>query len=169
MQNIILIGFMGTGKTAVGESLAKSLHTELADTDTLIVEKAGMSIEEIFRRHGEPFFRNLETEMLRVLTTVENKIISTGGGIVLKPENHALLKRIGKTILLRATPEVIIHRLSGDTTRPLLKGTNVEKRQRIEALLTERDSRYQEAAEFTVETSLLTPEAVAQKIMEWVT
>lgn len=119
--NIVLIGFMGSGKTTVGQQLSRSLEMEYIDTDNLIVEKLGITINEIFETHGEAYFRKLEMETVKSLETYRNTVISCGGGVVLDPENIKNLKQHGNLIWLQARPEEIYNRISHDKTRPLLK------------------------------------------------
>lgn len=124
-DNIVLIGFMGSGKTTVGKELAKQLHMDFLDTDAYIEEQAGKSIAAIFEEDGEEVFRKLETQILTDLRdSTKNTILSTGGGMPLRRENAKLLKEIGKVIYLMATPQVIYNRVKHDTKRPLLQGTD---------------------------------------------
>src|SRR3989338_7713935 len=123
-MNIILIGFMGSGKSAVGQKLAKELTLDYLDTDQLIEKTEKMSINEIFTRKGESSFRDLETNVIKTLRDYDNFVISTGGGMVLRPENVKMLKEIGLLVLLWAEPEVIYQRVKSETRRPLLKGAD---------------------------------------------
>ena len=104
-MNIVLIGFMGTGKTVVSKLLAEQLGWSLIDTDELIVKKAGKTISQIFAEDGEVVFRQLESDVLADLQNISNQVISTGGGIILKEENRQLLKKLGRVILLEANLE----------------------------------------------------------------
>lgn len=119
--NIVLIGFMGSGKTSVGEELSKLLEMDFVDTDKMIVKKTGLTINEIFETHGEDYFRKLEMETIKDLQSKNNTIISCGGGVVLNPDNIGSLKENGNIIWLKATPNEIYNRISHDRTRPLLK------------------------------------------------
>ena len=103
-MNIVLIGFMGTGKSAVGHLLASELKLDYLDTDQLIEQTEDRTIAEIFESDGEPYFRGVETEVLETLQDYDNFVLSTGGGMVLKAENVAILKTIGPVILLQADP-----------------------------------------------------------------
>lgn len=120
-MNIILIGFMGTGKTSVGKRIAKALHMDFVDTDQVIEEVTGMEIKEIFQRYGEKRFRSEESAAVKRVTQKDNQVISTGGGIVLNPENLNALKEGGLVIALNASPEVIFERVSKNKNRPLLQ------------------------------------------------
>ncbi len=150
-RNIILIGFMGAGKTTIGERLASLMKRRMIDTDAYIVAKEGMSINEIFDKKGEEYFRKLETDVIKEITnTTHNAIISTGGGMPLRDENAKLLKKLGKVFYLKSEPDTIYERVKGSTDRPLL---NVENpKERIVSLLKERSPKYENAANVTVET-----------------
>jgi len=163
--NIALIGFMGTGKTAVGKILAEKLGKEFIELDTLIEKKAGKSIPAIFRDEGEIGFRELEIEVTREVAGRKNAIIACGGGIVLNKIN---IDRLGKecvVVCLTASPAVILKRTSTDKDgRPLLAGA--DRAQQIMELLKFRRPYYARAADFTINTSRLKPESVARRIVE---
>lgn len=151
MSNIILIGFMGCGKTTFGTWIAKNKQMAFCDTDEYIVRKENMSINDIFKEKGEPYFRNLETEVIKELTgTLDNAVISVGGGLPLKEENRVLLKKLGKVVYLRASVEELTRRLAHDTTRPLLAGGNVKEK--ITKLMETRLTYYLAAADVVVDT-----------------
>ncbi|RKY05075.1 shikimate kinase [Candidatus Poribacteria bacterium] len=120
MANIVLIGFMGTGKTSVGKKLSEILGYPMVDVDELIEQELRMSIPEIFKRFGERFFRDVEAEMIKKVSQLDRHIIATGGGSVLREENWANLRRNGVIFCLNATPEEIWRRVSGFSHRPLL-------------------------------------------------
>ncbi|MGN0432439.1 MAG: shikimate kinase [Lachnospiraceae bacterium] len=165
MSNIILIGFMGCGKSTVGIRLSYKLRRVVEDTDKLIEKKAEMSIKEIFATQGEPAFREMETECLKDLLLVkEEKIISTGGGLPMKRENHALLKKLGTVVYLRITPESVWERLKNDTTRPLLQCENPLAK--IKELLAIRAPVYEEAADIIFDVDGKDMEEVLSGIME---
>lgn len=150
MKNIILIGFMGCGKTSVGIKLSYRLRRPMIDTDKLIEKDEGRTISEIFETDGEDYFRNLETECLKRLTeTVNNHIISVGGGLPIREENHILLKKLGTVVYLRAKPGTIYERLKHDTTRPLLQGDDPQ--QKIRTLMEKRASVYEKAADIIID------------------
>lgn len=145
MSNIVLIGFMGSGKTTVGKKLAVRMGYSFLDTDQYIEEQAKMKISDIFARQGEAAFRSLEDCMLKKIAGMDRTVVSTGGGIPMREENRALLKKIGTVIYLEASEETLWKRLAGDHTRPLLAGA--DPRGKIHALLSEREPVYRRAAD----------------------
>lgn len=148
-ENVILIGFMGAGKTSVGQAYARKTGLPFVDTDQMIEEEASMTISDIFRLKGEDYFRETETGVLKKLLSEEDlKVISVGGGLPLREENRALLKKLGKVIFLQVTADTVVKRLKGDTTRPLLQGNHV--RERAEELLAFRNPIYRQAASVTI-------------------
>jgi shikimate kinase len=149
-MNIIIIGFMGSGKSTLGKHLSKELGLKLIDMDRDIERKQNKSINEIFRHNGEKYFRTLETNYLKDLLNIENTIISTGGGVILKEENVELLHKIGKVIFLHAHATQILENLKNDTTRPLLQTDNYE--QKVKELLEEREGIYLNAADIIIQT-----------------
>lgn len=140
VRNIILTGFMGTGKSTVGRRLAQRLGWRCIDTDDLIVREAGKSISQIFVEDGEPFFRDLESKIARGLDNYIHYVIATGGGLVLRPENMAALERAGRVVLLEASAETIYERTKRHSHRPLLQGP--DPRGNIQRLLDERREAY---------------------------
>lgn len=158
---------MGTGKTVISELLAHQLGWARLDTDDLIATQTETPIAQIFAEYGEAHFRKLESEILQGLQTLTKHVISTGGGIILKPENRQLLKKLGKVILLQATPQTIIERLQEDLSRPLLQGTNSEKLEKIVQLLEFREPLYRECADFTIDTTALEPNQIAKEILKF--
>ncbi len=143
--NIILTGFMGTGKSTLGKILARRLDREFVDTDTLIESRTGLTIPQIFAEQGEQAFRQLESSVARELAQREKLVISTGGGFMLNPENHKALNSNSEIFCLTASPGEIIKRLSAShskTTRPLLASDNPEKK--ILQLLKEREPCYRQ-------------------------
>ncbi|MFH1663060.1 MAG: shikimate kinase [Chloroflexota bacterium] len=162
--NIALIGFMGAGKTAVAKILAEKLGKELIELDSLIEFKAGKSIPDIFRQHGEIAFRELEIEITREVAEGNNQVIACGGGIVLNKINIDRLKEGAVVVYLTASPEVILQRVGTDnTTRPLLaKG---DKALTIREMLEFRQPFYERAADIKVDTSSLDIAAVAETII----
>lgn len=147
-RNIVLFGFMGCGKSTVGAELARNTGRELVDTDTLIEQAEGMSISEIFARHGEPYFRDLEHRICCELADRERLIISAGGGALTFRRNIDALRRGCDLVLIDVPPEVIYTRLKNDTTRPLLQCG--DKMAAIRELYARREAIYREAADFTV-------------------
>lgn len=140
VRNIILTGFMGTGKSTVGRRLAQRLGWKSVDTDELIERQAGKTISRIFEEDGEPAFREIEAQIARGLEKIEGYVIATGGGIVLRAENLAALKRAGRVVLLEATAETIYERTKRHAHRPLLRGP--DPLGNIRRLLDERREAY---------------------------
>jgi shikimate kinase len=160
--NIILTGFMATGKTTIGKLLAGQLGYDFVDTDHLIEDRCGQTVAEIFQKKGETVFRNLETDIARELGEMEGLVIATGGGMLLNPVNVSALEIQGRIFCLVARPKDIVKRASHDTVvRPLIQGTNPEER--ITELMLERDAVY---SHFTqVETTGKTPEEVVAVLL----
>lgn len=146
--NIAIIGFMGTGKTTVSSALSKITGLKEIDVDAYIVEKAKMSISEIFEKYGEDYFRNLETQSIREIANNSNQIISCGGGAVLKDENVDILKKSGTIVLLTATPETIFDRVKDHTHRPILNSDM--SLSHVKSLMENREPRYQSVADIKV-------------------
>ena len=163
-RNLILIGFMGTGKTTIGKLAAKSLGFRFVDTDVIISRKTGKSIPDIFSEDGEEAFRALETTVLEECATKSNQVISTGGGIVTKKSNHPILKQAGYVIWLKASPETIYDRVRRNSNRPLLQTDDPEKT--IREMLSSRLELYDEAKDMDVSTDGLTLDETAYGITE---
>ncbi|MCX7793687.1 MAG: shikimate kinase [Thermodesulfovibrionales bacterium] len=163
MKNIVLTGFMGTGKTEVGKILAKLLGYTFIDADSVIEREQQMAITEIFKKFGEPYFRDLESDVIKRLSQMEKAVISTGGGAVLREENMENLRKKGIIICLMASPDTIYERTKNDTSRPLLHVEN--PLQRIKELLDFRRP-YYERADILIDTDKKTPQEVAQEILE---
>ncbi len=160
-MNIVLTGFMGTGKTAVGRELARLLSMRLVDIDSEIEAERDMRITDIFKDYGEQYFRDLETRMIMRYSKEKNIIISTGGGAVLKDENMAALRGNGMVFCLYAAPETILQRTGGSDDRPLL---NVEDPlAKIRELLNRRMPFYEKAGT-VIDTDGKTPLQVAEEI-----
>ncbi len=157
---------MATGKTAVGQILARKLKKKYVSTDTLIEKKERMKISTIFKKKGEDFFRKLETNLLKSLIHKKNLVISCGGGIVLKPKNRNLLKKIGFVVWLKASPEIINSRLGNLKKRPLLNIKDEKERiKKIKSMLALRNPIYKKVANFSVDTSSLSKTDVVNKII----
>ena len=156
---------MGAGKTAVGQALARELVLDYLDTDELIEKTAQKTISKIFAENGEERFRELETEVLKTLTDYDNFVISTGGGIVLRDENVALLKEIGPLVLLWAEPKVIFERISCEHHRPLLKVA--DPLAEINKILKIREPIYRQVADQIIETGALNISQVVEEIKQW--
>ena len=165
MENIILIGYMGGGKTTVGKVAAERKNYTFVDTDEMIVEQQHRSISEIFAADGERAFRDMETALLGQLIAEkrEHLVISTGGGMPLRTENQQLLARLGKVVYLKASPVTIYNRIKGDTTRPLLQCEN--PLERIEEMIVERSPLYEAGAMFIVEVDELSQSEAASEIL----
>lgn len=165
-NNIVLIGFMGSGKTSVGKRLAGKIKYKFIDTDEWIEKTEKMKISEIFEKHGEEYFRNLETNTIKeLISSTKSTIISTGGGMPLRECNARLLKELGVVIYLKASEEITIKRVKGDTTRPLLAGDNLEER--VNRLLTERMPVYEAAAHKKIITDNISFELIIEEIMKY--
>lgn len=167
MKQILLIGFMGAGKSTVGKMLANQLAVDFVDSDEVIVEKAGMTIAEYFEKNGEAAFRQLETDTLKELAAKPG-IIATGGGIVTGEGNREALKEVHNVVFLKADPLVSLERIMNDdhVIRPLvLEKTSDE----IVELFMGRLKFYEECADWHVDTSQLSPEEVCQAILNQVT
>lgn len=163
-ENIILIGFMGSGKSTVGRMLARQLRFRFLDTDKLVEERARLAIPEIFAQHGEADFRGRETAVLESLCGVRQHILATGGGIVTVPENIPLLRSLGLVVLLKADPDEIFRRVSRNAERPLLQVE--DPRRRVLDLMATRQPFYDSAAHFTVDSTRLRHEDVTEKILD---
>ena len=163
--NIILEGFMGSGKSTVSELLSDKLELELIDTDEAIEEAEGRKIPEIFEQDGEEAFRDMETGLMEMVISehMRETVISLGGGLPIREKNRELLKRAGKVVYLRTSPETVYDRLKGDETRPLLKSE--DPLARIKELQDERGKIYEEAADIIVDTDGKTPAEVANEII----
>lgn len=165
MKNLILVGYMGSGKTAVSRILKERLNMELLDSDSLIEERVSMKISDIFNKQGENEFRRMETCLLEDLQDKsEAFILSTGGGMPLIEENRCLMKMLGTVIYLRAKPETIYARIKNDNTRPLLQ--TPDKMKKIEEMLERRKSFYEAVARHVIDTDGKDLEQVADEILE---
>lgn len=163
-NNIMLIGFMGTGKSTVSKKLAFLTKYREVDLDSYIEREESKSINEIFAESGEKVFRKLETRYLQKVCSGKDAIISCGGGTVLKSVNVDIMKKSGKIVLLTATPETIYNRVKDSTNRPILNGNmNVEY---IEGLLKKREEFYLAAADIVVATDNLDVDEISRQILE---
>ncbi|MEK6647467.1 MAG: shikimate kinase [Candidatus Firestonebacteria bacterium] len=166
-NNIILIGFMGAGKTTIGKLLAKYLHRKFIDTDNLIEKFAGKSVSRIFNEDGEKKFRSLEKKMISKIVQKDNLVIAVGGGAVTKPKNLSKLKKNGTLVYLYAIAKEILKRIYNKHHRPLMEIaiSKKEKLIRIKDLLAIRKT-YYEKADYTLNTSNLNTYQVAKKIIK---
>lgn len=160
-KNIILVGFMGSGKTSVGAKLADMLKMEFYDTDVLIEEQTRMSIPEIFKLHGEEYFRQKEKQVAEILSMKKGCVISTGGGFVLQPHNMMHLKNSGTIVWLKASLESIFQRLKSYDSRPKLYQKELID---IYALYNERNELYLRYADICIETDGKTIDQVTEEI-----
>ena len=147
--NIVLVGFMGCGKTTIGRKLAVRLGYHYIDTDYQIEKEEGIRIKEIFATKGEPYFRSLETNLLRRLLGVCNTVVATGGGILLTPGNFELVRQIGRIVYLRADLDDIYERIQRNNKRPVVELGNLYET--IKIMLAERQTHY-EKADYTIDT-----------------
>ena len=164
-MNVILCGMMGAGKTTIGIKIAELTGRRWYDTDGLIVDRYG-KISDIFEYYGEVHFRKLETQIVKELSEQDGLVISTGGGLVLKNENNALLQSNGKIVFLRASLETLNKRLVVDGTRPLLQASTESISDRLAKLLKERTPIYEHVADYIVDVDGKTPDEIAREIVE---
>lgn len=162
VSNIVLVGFMGTGKSTVGKKLAERLGWSFCDSDVVLEEDQQTSISELFRNHGEAYFRALETETLARILASKSQVVATGGGAVLAEANRTCMLQHGYVVTLSASAETIIKRVSMDTNRPLLQG-NLEER--VHSLLEQRKHAY-DFAHTSIDTTELTEEQIADRIIQ---
>ncbi len=164
MKNIILIGYMGCGKTTVGKNLARICHYTFLDTDEWIEQQQGRSISEIFATDGEEAFREMETQCIQTLidSRLERHVISTGGGMPIREVNRQLLKRLGKVVYLSVRPETVYDRIKGDTKRPLLQCE--DPLSKIRDMIAMRAPAYRDSADYTVRVDTLKQSTIALKI-----
>jgi shikimate kinase len=151
LRNIVLIGFMGAGKTAVGQALAAALHRPFLDTDVIVEETTGATIDTIFETLGEEAFRELENQAIESVKDIRGAIVSTGGGAIKNPANATILKRNNFVIYLAATPEELFRRIAGSIGRPLagpLKDVDD-----LRLILVDRDPAYRGMADLVIDTT----------------
>lgn len=165
MQSVILIGPMGAGKSTVGRLLAGRLHLPFYDSDSVIVQRTGVSIPTIFEIEGEDGFRAREARVLADLAGMGPMVLATGGGIVLRPENRAWLKAMGRVVYLDVSVDEQLRRVRMDSNRPLLQVA--DPRARLETLQGERAPLYRELADLTLRTDGLRAEQVVGQIVKF--
>jgi len=163
MNNIYLVGFMGTGKTTVGKQLAKQKKWQFLDLDDLIELKEKKTISSIFAQHGEPYFRKVEKRILKEVAKEKKFVVACGGGVVLDEDNIKVMKETGIMVCLSASPEVILKRTSAYRHRPLLNISDPKKQ--IELLLKLR-SLYYAQADKTIDTSKISVKEIVEKILK---
>lgn len=161
-MNIVLTGFMGTGKTVVGKLLAEKLSYQYIDTDESIEKDTGLKISEIFKNKGESYFREAESKVIILVSMLDKAVIATGGGVPLNKDNMKELEKTGKIVCLRAKPETIYERLKGDSTRPLLK--KPDPMLEIKELLQSRE-KYYKRCWLVIDTDTLKPEEITEKLI----
>jgi shikimate kinase len=164
-MNIVLIGYRGTGKSEVGKLLAGRLRMTLVGMDAEIVKSAGMSIPEIVKKHGWPAFRDMESAEARKLSGMDNLVIDTGGGVIERPENVEVLRMNARVFWLMASVGTIVARIEGDTQRPSLTAGKTFTEE-VAEVLDRRSPLYRSAAHHEIETDALTPEQVADGIID---
>ena len=162
-KHIYLIGFMGAGKSTVAKALAKKTGLPVMEMDDVIASRAGMPIREIFARQGEEAFRKQEAALLAEIADGEPAIVSCGGGLIKLAENISVMRSSGTVVCLTATPETILSRVAGDSSRPLLQGK--KDIASIAAMIAERAPLYERAYDFSVKVDGRTPEEIADSIL----
>lgn len=163
MENVFLIGFMGSGKSTIASYLAENYGMEIIDMDQLIVEREGMAIPDIFAQKGELYFRDVETSLLIEIQGEQNKVVSCGGGVVLREKNIQAMKKSGQVVLLNAKPETILERVKDDDNRPLLWGNkNV---QFIHDMMEKRQPKYEAAADLVIHTDGKSADEICKEII----
>ncbi len=161
-RSIVLVGMMGSGKSSIGRRLAAALELPFNDADAAIEQAAGMTIEDIFRRHGEPYFRDGEERVIRRLLEAGSQVLATGGGAVLSDRTRQEIAKNGISIWLKAPVDLLFQRVSRRDNRPLLK--TADPRGALARLLTERTP-YYSAADLTVESREAPHESVVEEII----
>ena len=163
--NIVLVGFMGTGKSVVGRVIAQKLEFHFIDTDDVIEQTSKAKISDIFAEHGEDYFRDLESQAVKSVALMKNQVIATGGGVVLRSSNIDLLRTGGPIFCLNATPKAIWDRVRSSQSRPLLRGPDPLKK--IETLLDKR-APYYALADHQIETTGVSVDRVANEIISYI-
>ncbi|MCI7740531.1 MAG: shikimate kinase [Clostridiales bacterium] len=163
MNHIVVIGFMGSGKTRVGKKLAQDLHMEFLDVDKKIAHDMKMPISDLMSKFGEPFYRALETKTIKDMLEVETPtVLSVGSGLPIQEQNHKYLKKLGVIIYLEASVETLKERLSGDNKRPALRGVNLTEK--ITKMLASRAPVYEKLADIKVVTGEVTFHELVKQI-----
>ncbi len=165
MRNIVLVGFMGTGKSVVGKLLAKKLNMDFVESDEMIEIREKLPIKDIFEKKGELYFRLVEKEVVKEASSRKNIVISAGGGAIADEDNLKNLKNSGIIICLKASPETILRRTKDLKTRPLLNIPDPKKQ--IEELLQKREVYYSKA-DFSIDTDNLSIDEVVAKVITFV-
>lgn len=161
--NIVLIGFMGSGKTTISKKLSERFGMEIVEMDQIISEREKMSISDIFAVKGEPYFRDLETKLLIELQAEKNVVISCGGGVPMRECNVVEMKKNGRVVLLTARPETILERVKDDHSRPLLE--NNKSVAFIQELMEKRREKYEAASDIIIETDGKSAEEICEELV----
>ena len=164
-MNIVLIGYRGTGKSTIAKILSARLKWSRFNLDEAIVQEMGMSIPQMVEKHGWEFFRDVEARIVEKASNKDKTIIDAGGGVVVRPKNIERLRQNGVIIWLKARPETIIRRINDNTDRPSLTGKK-SFLEEVQEVLAERAPKYQAAAHVAIDTDNLSPQDVAEKIIE---
>lgn len=164
LRNIVLIGFMGAGKTVVGKTLATVTHRPFFDTDVLVEEEVGATIDTIFEMLGEDAFRDIETGIIQRLTEIKGAVISTGGGALKNPDNVKALKDGNFVVYLHASPATLFNRIGGGSGRPLAK--QMQDPTDLAILLADREPMYRTAADLVIDTDEKPLQAVEHEIFQ---
>lgn len=162
MKNVYLVGMMGSGKTTSGRALAKLLALPFVDLDDRIVERAGHSVNDIFKTEGESYFRNMETELLNQVAEKANQVVATGGGIVVDPPNRERMRSTGLVIYLKTSLDILWERVKEKKDRPLLQSSDPKKS--LADLFYKRTPLYESSSDKVFLTDRKSPEAVALEI-----
>ncbi|MDO4977556.1 MAG: shikimate kinase [Eubacteriales bacterium] len=162
--NIVLIGFMGTGKSTISSYLNNVFNMEIVEMDQIIAQREGMSISDIFEIHGEEYFRDKETELLIEMQDKKNVVVSCGGGVPMRERNHPEMKKNGKVVLLTASPAEILERLKDDHSRPLLE--NNKTVDFVTDLMEKRRSRYEAVADIIINTDGKTKLDICEELIQ---
>lgn len=167
MNNLFLIGFMGCGKSTIAAGLQYQYGFQVREMDQIIVEREGKAIPQIFEESGEQYFRDLETDILKEICVNDGQVVSCGGGVVLRAQNVSAMKKSGTIILLTASAETILRRVSNDTNRPLLQGKKTVKD--ISELLEQRWPKYESVADIVISTDNKSVQDICEEIVERLT
>jgi len=162
-MNVVLVGYRGTGKTTIGRILKEKLKKNFISMDEEIIKKTNMQIPEIISKYGWDYFRDIESEVSEYVSKLDNYIIDTGGGVVIRQQNIEALKKNGKIILLTADIKTIAERIKKDKERPALKGKS--STDEIEEVLKEREEKYINAADYIIDTTKKSPEEISKEII----
>ena len=164
MNHIVIIGFMGSGKTRVGKRLAQELGIPFVDVDKIINNKMKMTVKEIFQRFGEPYYRALETIVIKGLVEdPEKKVISLGAGLPLQEQNESIIPQLGTVVYISGSAATLLKRLEG-SNNPFLEGENLEEK--VRKMLKARDPVYRKFADIVVETGVMPFEDLVKQIIE---